>query len=92
MKSKDVQNNPRDPQLWRTGRGAAVLPLFPAKKGARPGNTMQEERKIPIFSSKGAEKRFFTGSGKVEEKPFHSHMETILAWPFFLFLFPLYDA
>lgn len=50
MKSKDVQNNPRDLQLWRTGRGAAVLSLFPAKKGARPGNTMQEERKIPIFS------------------------------------------
>lgn len=44
MKSKDVQNNPQDPQLWRTGRGAAVLSLFPAKKGARPGNTRRKEK------------------------------------------------
>lgn len=82
MKSKDVHNNPGDPQLWRTG---GVLQCCHCSSGRKERVRGTPGEKITIFSSKGPEKqRFFTGSGKVEENLFHLQTKTIHAW-----LFPL---
>lgn len=65
MKSKDVQNNPGDPQLWRTG---GVLQCCHCSPGRKERVRRTPGEKITTLSSKEAEKqRFFTGSGKVEE-------------------------
>lgn len=82
MKSKDVQNNPGDPQLWRTG---GVLHCCHCSSGRKERVRRTPGEKITISVQKGPEKQhFFTGSGKVEENLFHLQTKTILAW-----LFPL---
>lgn len=78
MKSKDVQNNPADPQLWRTG-GVLQCCHCSAERKERVRRTPGEKSRFSV--QKGPEKqRFFTGSGKVVESLFHLQPTTILAW------------
>lgn len=65
MKSKDVQNNPGDPQLWCTGGVLQCCHCSLERK------KLDQGKKNHDFQFKGAQKqRFFTGSGKVEENLF----------------------
>lgn len=67
MKSKDVQNNPGDPQLWRTGGVPPVLSLLNTEKGARPENT---RGKITISLQKGQKAAFLYRQWESAGKPF----------------------
>lgn len=75
------KQSPRSPTVAHR-QGCCSVVIVPREERSASGEH-QEERKIPIFSSKEPKKRFFTGSGKVEENLFHLQTKTILAWPFF---------
>lgn len=80
MKSKDVQNNHGDPQLWRTG-GVLQCCHCSAERKERVRRTPGEKSR---FSVQKAQKSSISlqAVGKCRKTFFHLQTKTILAWLF----------